>query len=141
MRINRSISINERWLNEHFIRASGPGGQNVNRVSTAVQLRFDLKSCTDLASEVKERLHRIAGGRTSSQGILLIDARRFRTQQANRRDARRRLRELILQALVTPRHRHPTRPSLSADRRRLQEKRKRKEIKQSRRQVKSLDGE
>ena len=129
MRINRNISINERWLSEHFIRASGPGGQNVNRVATAVQLRFDLNSCTDLAAEVKERLLRIAAGRISAEGILLIDARRFRTQQANRRDARRRLRELILQALVPPRHRRPTRPSPSADRRRLAEKRKRKEIK------------
>lgn len=141
MRINRNISIDERWLKEQFVRASGPGGQNVNRVATAVKLRFELEACTDLSAEVKERLYHIAAGRVSSAGVLVIDARRFRTQQANRRDARRRLHELVLQALVRPEHRHPTRPSPSADRRRLAEKRKRKEIKQSRRRVASPDGE
>ncbi|MDY0297949.1 MAG: alternative ribosome rescue aminoacyl-tRNA hydrolase ArfB [Acidobacteriota bacterium] len=135
MYVNRWIDIDERWLDEHFIRASGPGGQNVNRVATAVQLRFDLASCTDLTDQVKHRLQRIASGRISANGILIIDARRFRTQHANRMDARKRLQELILQAMISPRQRRRTRPSPSADRRRLEEKSRRKQIKQNRQRV------
>jgi len=135
MRINRGLSIGERWLQERFVRSSGPGGQNVNRVATAVQLRFDLAACPDLEDEVKKRLGRIAGNRLGADGTLLIDARRFRTQQANRRDARKRLRELVLQALVPPGKRRPTRPNVSAIRRRLEEKRRRKKVKQERRSI------
>ena len=132
MRIDRAHEISETWIQERFIRASGPGGQNVNRVATAVQLRFNLRDCPDLSVPVKQRLRMAAGTRMNRDGWLMIDARRFRTQEANRKDARSRLRDLIRESLISPRRRIGTRPSRSAIQRRLDDKRIRKEIKRRR---------
>ena len=137
MRIDRAHEISETWIQERFVRASGPGGQNVNRVATAVQLKFNLRDCPDLSDTVKQRLRLIAGTRINRDGWLMIDARRFRTQEANRRDARSRLRDLIRESLIPPKHRIGTRPSRSAVQRRLDNKRFRKEIK--RRRSKTFD--
>ena len=133
LRITPSIQIDERELKESFIRASGPGGQNVNKVSTAVQLRFDVLHSPSLPGEVRERLIRIAGKRVSTEGILIIDARRFRTQERNRQDARERLAEIVRAATRKPKKRKATRPTASSRARRLDGKRQRSEIKRMRR--------
>lgn len=126
--------IDERDIEEHFVRASGPGGQNVNKVATAVQLRVDLFGLR-LHPDAYERLKQIAGSRVTLGGELIITARRFRTQEANRADARRRLAEMIAAAHMVQAKRKPTRPSRSARAQRVEKKRQRSAIKQTRGKV------
>ena len=135
MRINERIQISEAEIKEVFIRASGPGGQNVNKVATAIQLGFNLSASQSLPHHVKQRLRRLAGKRVSADGILIIKAKRFRTQEENREDARRRLAELICAALNSPKKRIRTHPSLNARQRRLDSKKKRAKIKAYRKKV------
>jgi ribosome-associated protein len=133
--ITRTIAIDEREIHQEFIRASGPGGQNVNKVSTAVQLRFDVGHSPSLPDGVRERLMRLAGRRITDEGILIIDARRFRTQERNRQDAIDRLVALIRKAAEKPKPRRKTRPPLISKRRRLETKRRRGETKRLRRTI------
>jgi ribosome-associated protein len=128
------MAIPEEEIEERFIHAGGPGGQNVNKVASAVQLRFDAAGSPTLLPEVRQRLIRIAGSRASSDGELVITARRFRTQEANRRDARARLAATIARALEAPRPRHATRPTRAAGERRLQDKARRGTVKRQRAQ-------
>ena len=130
--ITPTISIDEAELEFDFVRSAGPGGQNVNKVSTAVQLRFNVSAST-LPDEVKERLLRIAGGRINKDGVLLIHARQYRTQEQNRFDAQERLVEIIRQATEKPKPRKVTRPSVTARAARLGSKKKHAEIKRLRR--------
>src|SRR5580765_1911934 len=109
MRVTDTIAIDEREIDERFVRASGPGGQNVNKVSTAVELRFDVRA-SSLPSDVKERLLTVAGSRMTADGVLLIDSREHRTQARNREAARQRLIDLVAQAAKKPRRRKPTKP-------------------------------
>ena len=132
LHITDTIAIDESELEERFVRASGPGGQNVNKVASAVELRFDALKSTVLDNEVRERLKRIAGSRMTAEGVILIDARRFRTQAKNREDARERLAELIRSALVRPKRRRKTRPSAASRERRIDSKRRRSETKRGR---------
>lgn len=120
--VNENLSISEATLQESFVRSSGPGGQNVNKVATAVQLSFDV-GASDLPADVKERLRKLAGSRLDSRDVLHIDARRARTREQNRRDARQRLVELVRQAAIRPKDRRATRPTRASRRRRLDEKR------------------
>jgi ribosome-associated protein len=131
--INHRISIDENDLHEDFIRSSGPGGQNVNKVATAVQLRFDVGTSTSLPDDVKERLIRIAGRKVTKDGELIIKASRFRTQEQNRKDALERLIDLIRKATEVPRPRRKTRPTLASNERRMAAKQKRSEVKTMRR--------
>ena len=133
IRVTPSISIDESEIREDFIRSSGPGGQNVNRVATAVQLRFNVVRSRSLPDQVRKRLIRLAGKRMTEEGDLVINARRYRTQERNRRDAMERLLALIRKAAVKPKPRHETRPTASSKRRRLEEKRHHAEIKRMRR--------
>ncbi len=133
--ISRHLSIPDELLSEVFIRAGGPGGQHVNKVSSAVQLRFLVAEWQVPDPEIKERLIRLAGRRYSEQGEIIIEARRFRHQEKNREDARQRLIELIRRALVVPKKRTPTRPSRQAVERRLSEKKHKQLLKAGRRKV------
>jgi len=124
--------LDERELQFDFIRSAGPGGQNVNKVATAVQLRFDIGNSTALASDTRGRLIQLAGKRVNADGVLLIEAKRFRTQEQNREDAIQRLAELIRKALVKPKSRKKTRPSAASKERRLRSKKAKGEIKKIR---------
>jgi len=130
--VTDQISLDDAELEETFIRASGPGGQNVNKVATAVQLRFDAAGSPSLPVAVKERLRRFAGRRMTEAGVIVIVANRFRTQERNRADAQARLVELIAQASHAPTPRRPTRPTLASKRRRLEAKRRRSDLKSTR---------
>src|ERR1700719_1464342 len=120
IRIDHRISIDERELEERFIRASGPGGQNVNKLATAVQLRFDVRHSPSLPHEVRARLERLPARRLTRHGVLVITAQRPRTQERTRADAGERLVELIRTAAVLPTPRRPTRPTLGSKVRRLE---------------------
>jgi ribosome-associated protein len=133
--VTDSILIDEKEIQEDFILASGPGGQNVNKVATAVQLRFDVRNSWSLPDEVKERLIRLGGKRVTGDGILIIKAARFRTQERNRQDALNRLVRLIQRAGEIPKARRKTKPTLLSRKRRVEEKRRRGDIKRTRRSV------
>lgn len=137
--ITPNLGIDDRELTETFIRASGPGGQNVNKVATAVQLRFDVRHSPSLSEAVRERLIRLAGKRISEDGELVIEARRYRTQEQNREDARQRLAALIRSALEPPKPRRATRVTKAAKARRLESKRQRSQVKHLRRTKPNLD--
>ncbi len=139
MRINQNICIGEEEFEFDFVRSSGPGGQNVNKVNTAVQLRFDAANSPSLPDDVRARLMRLGGNRITSRGILVIDARRHRSQIKNREDALLRLRRLIEQACLRPKKRRKTRPSAASVRRRLDSKNRKSEIKRKRGRVSSRD--
>jgi ribosome-associated protein len=130
--ITPDLAIDEREVEERFVRASGPGGQNVNKVATAVELRFDVER-SSLPTRVKQRLVTLAGNRITSDGVLLIDSREYRTQAQNREAARTRLVELLERAAVEPRRRRPTRPSAAAREQRLASKKRRAVVKVRRR--------
>ena len=127
------IAINDSRIVESFIHASGPGGQNVNKVATAVQLRLSLADVTGLTPEIERRLGRLAGRRMTQDGVLVITARRFRTQEANRRDALDRLVALVQRAASPPPPRRPTRPTRASVERRLEEKSRHAATKERRR--------
>ncbi len=139
IRINPRISIDESEIELEFIRASGPGGQNVNKVATAVRLRFDIRHSPSLPPDVRDRLIRLAGKKVGDDGCLMIHARRCRTQESNRRDAIERLVELIDKACERPAHRRATKPTASSQKRRLDAKKHRGAIKQNRRAQDSSD--
>lgn len=126
------IVIDEGEIEESFIRSSGPGGQNVNKLATAVQLRFDVRRSPSLPDDVRERLMRLAGKRLSQDGVLVITAQRHRTQERNRQDALERLIELIRLAAIRPIYRRPTRPTAGSRRRRLEAKDRRSTLKRLR---------
>ena len=133
--ITESIAVDEKEIQEDFIYASGPGGQNVNKVATAVQLRFDVRASSSLPDEIRERLIQIAGKRITREGILIIKASRFRTQDRNRQDAINRMIDLIRKAVKAPKVRRKTKPSPHSKRRRLEAKRRHSELKQKRRSI------
>jgi ribosome-associated protein len=139
IRVTPSISIAERELEEHFIRAPGPGGQNVNKLASAVELRFDVRRSPSLPEDVRARLERLGGSRLTRDGVLVIDAHRHRTQARNRQDARARLIELIRRAAVAPRPRRATKPTAGARERRLESKKRRAAIKGLRQSKPALD--
>ncbi len=135
LHITADIAIADEELSLRFVRSSGPGGQNVNKVATAVQLRFDAAGSPSLPADVRARLMRLAGQRLTEEGVLIIDARRFRTQARNRQDALERLKALIRRAAEKPKPRKKTRPSRASKQRRLDDKRHRGETKRRRQPV------
>lgn len=132
MRINDNLDIDDSLIDERFVRSSGPGGQNVNKVSTAVELRFNMEASEDLTPSVKARLARLAGRRLTDDGVLIIQADQFRTQEMNRSDARKRLTALIAEALIAPKPRIKTRPSRASKERRIKAKNVRSTVKKMR---------
>jgi ribosome-associated protein len=130
--VTSAIALDEKEIEEVFVRASGPGGQNVNKLSSAVQLRFDVRNSPSLPEPVRERLEKLAGRRLSQDGVLLIVAQRFRTQERNREDALERLLELIRQAAQPQKKRRPTRPTKASKERRLEAKTRKSGIKRMR---------
>jgi ribosome-associated protein len=139
IRITDRISIDEQELEERFVRASGPGGQNVNKLSTAVQLRFDARRSSSLPDDMRARLERLAGKRLTREGVIVIIAQRHRTQERNRQDALDRLTELLRAAAVRPVPRRPTRPTKGSRERRLETKKRRSSIKGLRQDKPSMD--
>ncbi len=131
--VTPTLKIDESEIQYDFIRASGPGGQNVNKVASSVQLRFDVRNSPSLAPDVKERLIKLAGNRVTEDGILIIEAKRYRTQEQNRFDATQRLITWIQKALEKPKERKATRPSVTAKAARVSDKKKHGEIKRIRR--------
>jgi ribosome-associated protein len=130
--ITPALQIDERELQLEFVRASGPGGQNVNKVATAVQLRFDIPGSPALASDTKGRLIRLAGKRVNTDGVLLIEAKRFRTQEQNREAALQRFVELVRTALIPPKPRRKTRPTAASKAKRLDAKKAKGAVKRMR---------
>ena len=137
IQITSTLSLDESEIQISFVQSSGPGGQNVNKVATAAQLRFDVAHSPSLPPDVRARLIKLAGKSITKEGWLVIDARRFRTQERNRQDALDRLTELIRAATYKPKKRRPTKPSRAAKRHRLESKRKRGEVKRLRKPPKS----
>jgi len=131
LEITPSLKIDERELQLEFVRASGPGGQNINKVATAVQLRFDIRAAS-LPEDVKNRLVSLAGKRVTNEGVMMIEARKFRTQEKNRDDAIQRFIELVRKAAVKPKARRKTKPSQASKEKRLKAKKERGEIKRIR---------
>ena len=131
--VTPSIALDEAELEEHFVRASGPGGQNVNKVATAVQLRFDVRGSPSLPDDVRARLMRLAGQQITDDGVLIVRASRFRTQERNRQDALQRLLALIRAAAEPPIPRRPTRPTRASQQRRVESKRRQSVLKAGRR--------
>ncbi len=139
IRVTNDIALDEDEIVEQFIRSSGPGGQNVNKVATAVQLRFDVARSPNLPDPVRERLKRLAGRRLTGDGVLIIDARRHRTREQNRRDALDRLIALVRKAAIAPTPRKATRPTAASRRRRLEGKQRRGILNRGRRRVRDAD--
>jgi ribosome-associated protein len=139
IRVTDHISIDEREIEESFVRSSGPGGQNVNKLATAVQLRFDVRGSPSLPAEVRARLERLAGTRVTRDGVLVITAQRHRAQARNREDALERLIDLVRRAAVAPRLRRPTRPTAASRKRRVEAKKHRAGVKRLRRATPTLD--
>ncbi len=139
LRVTPDLSIDSGEIVEEFVRASGPGGQHVNKTSTAVQLRFDALHSPSLPDDVKRRLIHLAGSLMTAEGVIIIDARQFRSQKMNREDARERLINLIRSATIKPKPRHKTRPTLASKVKRLEEKKSRSAVKQLRSRKTSVD--
>jgi ribosome-associated protein len=139
IRVTANINIDEREIEESFVRASGPGGQNVNKLATAVQLRFNVRESPSLSSAARARLERLAGSRLTRDGVLVIIAQRHRTQARNREDALERLVDLIRRAAIEPRLRRPTRPSKASRERRVEAKKHRAGLKRLRQAKPSFD--
>ncbi len=132
IRVTDQIQIDEGEIEESFIRSSGPGGQNVNQVSSAVQLRFDIRHSPSLPADVRRRAERLAGRRLTNDGVIVLVAQRHRSQERNREDALARLVELLREATIRPKPRTPTRPTLASKRRRLDSKTRRAKVKRHR---------
>jgi ribosome-associated protein len=132
LKITPAIEIDESEIEERFVQSSGPGGQNVNKVATAVQLRFDVAASPSLSQSLKAKIATLAGRRMTADGVLILDARRFRTQERNRADARDRLTDLIRRAAIPVAKRIPTRPTLASKTRRLEGKKRRSATKRGR---------